>query len=332
MMKDEKQTNQFNNKENSVSEWASKEEVIKTSFPIYLALALIKFSPKFFTNFIIKCTSLFYFLFNKRAKEECLRYQNQFIKKFPGIQIKKPNVYKQILAFAITFVEKMECWVKAKATVKIQFQDDDVNEIIENLNNGKGAFIICSHLGNSEILRNLASNNEIYLKRKVPQVVLMDLSSTKIFAQTVEKLNPEFTKNIIDINSINPGTIEILQDTIERGGIVISAGDRISKNSNSKYIKAKFLDKEAPWSYGVFLIAMLLKAPVYFMFGLRKKDISYNRNYDFYITKSSVETNCSRKDRETNIEKLCLEFVQALENKCKNHPYQWYNFYDFWKI
>lgn len=331
MMREEEQINQKINREENISEWASKKEVIKTSFPIYLTLGMIKFSPKFFTNFIIKCTTLFYFLFNRRAKEECLRYQNQFIKYFSDSKIKKPNVFKQIEAFAITFLEKMECWVKKNPSVKIQFQEDDVYQLINALNDGKGAFIICSHLGNSEILRNLASNNQIYLKRKIPQVVLMDLSSTKNFTNTIEKINPEFTKNIIDINSINLGTIEVLQETINNGGIVISAGDRISKNINSKFIKADFLGKNARWSYGVFLIAMLLKAPTYFMFGLREKDLGYNRKYNFYITKSSVETNCLRKDRETNIEKLCLEYVKELEEKCKNHPFQWYNFYDFWK-
>lgn len=321
---------QNQNKNEKVSEWASQEEVIKTSIPVYLTLGLIKFAPKFFVNFMIRVISLFYYIFSKRARNECLRFQKQFIYKYPDGEIKKPSVFKQICSFAITFVEKLECWVKDVSPIKIKLNDDDVKELIDRLNNGKGAFIICSHLGNSEVLRNFANHDNINVDRKVPISVLMDLGSTKNFTNTIEKINPGFSKNIIDINNINPGTIEILQDTIDQGGIVVSAGDRISKSIDSKYLNAEFLGKEARWSYGVYLIAMLLKVPVYFMFGMREKAVSFNRKYNLYVTKSKINTDCSRKERETNIKNLCLEFAGELENHCRENPYQWYNFYDFW--
>lgn len=321
-----------NTNDKEVADWASKKEVIHTSIPIYLTLGLIEYAPKFFTNFIVYCVSFGFFIFNKRAKNECRRFQNQFVENSGNSIIKKPRIYKQILAFSITFLEKVECWVKRKSTVKIQFQDDDVYKLIDQLNSGKGAFIITSHLGNAEILRNLANNNNISLKKEVPVAVLMDLESTSNFTNTLEKINPGFTKNIIDVNNVTPATIEILSDVIENGGMVVTAGDRVSKDANSKSIVAEFLGKKAQWSYGVYLIAMLLKAPVYHMFGVREKDTSFNRKYNLHIVKSSVNTECSRKERETKINELCLEFVKELEKVCKLHPFQWYNFYDFWKM
>ena len=211
-------------------------------------------------------------------------------------------------------------------------QNDDVNQLIARLNNGKGAFVICSHLGNSEILRNLANNNQIFVNKNIKVSVLMDLKSTKMFTNTVTKLNPRFTDNIIDINDINPGTIEILQDTIDSGGLVVIAGDRNSKDIHAKKVETKFLGKKAFLSYGVFLIAILLKSPIYYMFGLREKDVSYNRKYNVFIKKSiyNIE-NISRKDRETYINNICLEYINELEKYCKEYPLQWYNFYDFWK-
>ena len=324
-------TKQTNSSE-KIAGWAKEDEVIKTNIPIYLTLGMLKFAPRFFLNFITRCTSVFFYLFNKRAKQECLRFQNQFLKVAENGELKKNNVFRQILSFAITFVEKMECWVKNDFKVKIEFQDDDVNQLINQLNAGNGAFIICSHLGNSEILRNLANHNKIYLNREIPVSVLMDLSSTQNFTNTIEKINPGFSKNIVDINNISPATIEILQETIEKGGLVVTAGDRISKNADSRYLTASFLGKDAPWSYGVYLLAMLLKAPVYFMFGIRNGDVSFKRNYNFYIKRSSVDTDCSRKERETKIEELCLEFAGELEKRCLENPFQWYNFYDFWQF
>lgn len=327
-MKRETQENNLKEK----SEWAKKEEVIKTSFPIYLSLGIIKFMPQFFLRFITRCVALFYFLFSGRVRKECTQFQNQLSKTNENVKFKAKDVFRQIFSFAITVTEKMECWVKNKFDVKIQFHDDDVQQLIDELNKGNGAFVICSHLGNSEVLRNLATHNKIYLNKEIESSVLMDLGTTTNFANTIEKINPGFSKNIVDINNITPATIEVLQQTIESGGLVVSAGDRISKNANSRYLTVPFLKKDAPWSYGVFLLAMLLKAPVYFMFGIRNGDTSFNHEYNFYITKSSVDTNCPRKERETKLLELCLEFVKELEKRCIESPLQWYNFYDFWRM
>lgn len=320
------------NNEVQLTEWASKDEAIRTSFPIYFSLALLKCAPKFIVRFAIRCTTLFYYLFSKAARNECLRYQKNYIEHFPDGTLTKPCVTKQIKAFAITFVEKLECWVKKNNDINLEFIDDDIQVLIDQLNEGKGAFLLCSHLGNSEIFRFLANHNKIYLKREVPVSVLMDLGATSNFTNTIKKIAPEFAENIVDVNTINPGTIEVLQDTLDNGGLVVCAGDRVSKYNDKKFVKASFLGKDAPWPYGVYLMTMLLKAPVYYMFGIRKTDTDYEHNYEFHIKKSSVNTDCPRKERETNIEKLCLEFSKELEKECKEHPFQWYNFFDFWKI
>ena len=313
-----------------VTEWASKKEVVKTSFPIYFTLLLMKNLPKFLTDFIVLCVAFFFYVFNKNARQECKRFQKQ-LKNYKPDAIKKISPYKQISAFAITFVEKMECWVKPKPTVKLTFCDDDVQELIDHLNSGKGAMLLVSHLGNAEIFRNLANNNDIYLNREIPISVLMDLDSTSHFTNTLKKVNPEFVQNIIDINHINPGTIDILSETIEQGGLVVCAADRVSKYNENKIVKCSFLGKEASWPYGVYLIPMLLKSPVYYVSGYRTRDVAFDRKYEFHVKKSSIDTNCKRNIRETNIQKLCFEYVQELEEHCIKHPFQWFNFYDFWK-
>ena len=316
-------------KSENIAEWAAEKEVIHTSIPIYLSLAMIKFAPRFFLNFLIRVISFFFFLFSKRARTECLRYQKQ-INSYLNQSNKRPKVFEQILSFAITVMEKIECWVKKETTVKVNFCNDDVNDLITHLNSGKPAFIMCSHLGNFEVFRNLANHDKIYTDRKIPISVLMDLGSTSNFTNTIKKINPEFSDNVIDVNSINPGTMEILQQTVDAGGMIIIAGDRISKNANAKYLTAPFMGKDAPWSYGAYLMAMLLKVPVYFIYGLRKKDTGFDRNYDFHVVKSKVNTDCPRKERETKIKELCLEFAEELEKQCLKHSLQWYNFFNFW--
>ena len=91
-----------------------------------------------------------------------------------------------------------------------------------------------------------------------------------------------------------------------------------------------FLGKEAPFSSGVFYMAALMNAPVFFVFGLRRKTLSLKPQYDLHVHKSDLSFDCSRKQRFERSELLARSFAALLESHCKEQPFQWYNFYDFW--
>ena len=109
-------------------------------------------------------------------------------------------------------------------------------------------------------------------------------------------------------------------------------GDRTSARSRSRIIREKFLGKEADFPYGVFVLALLLKAPVYYVFGLRTKTVSLKPRYNLFVEKSKINFDSNRSERNEKIHALCREFVEKLQNYCVQFPYQWYNFYNFWKL
>ena len=91
-----------------------------------------------------------------------------------------------------------------------------------------------------------------------------------------------------------------------------------------------FLGKEASFSSGVFYMAALMNAPVFFVFGLRRKTLSLKPQYDLHVHKSDLSFDCPRKERFERSELLTRSFAELLESYCKKQPFQWYNFYDFW--
>ena len=178
--------------------------------------------------------SFFYFLFCSRARKTCEDYQRHlisFAKNQGSNFLRKVNTYKQILSFSICLIEKIEGWCGKEKLSDICFYDDDVVELKKILAEGKGAFLIGSHLGNIELLRSLAS-------------------------------------------------------------------------------------------FG--------KTGVYFIFAMRKKDISFRKKYDMLVIKSAVTFSGSRLERKQSQETMCSEFVSLLEKECLKHPFQWYNFYYYW--
>jgi predicted LPLAT superfamily acyltransferase len=78
------------------------------------------------------------------------------------------------------------------------------------------------------------------------------------------------------------------------------------------------------------LLASLLNAPVYMVFAFRQKDLSLLSHYDLHIRRCDISFAGSRREREAGIQELGRRFAGLLEEYCKQHPYQWYNFFDFW--
>ena len=87
---------------------------------------------------------------------------------------------------------------------------------------------------------------------------------------------------------------------------------------------------EAPFPFGVFYIFSLLEYPVYFVFGLHQGELPLIPRYNMYVHKSTVSFDCPRKEKIQRCTLLANSFVSFLESYCKKHPFQWYNFFDFW--
>lgn len=312
--------------------WADEKEVISSNRPLLFVFSLMRLLPNFVVFILIYPISFFYFVFSKRGRTECRLYQNQ-LKTFTGGKIpEKISPFRQILSFTLCVMEKMEGWLGNYHYDELVLHDDDLKELQNRLEEKKGALLIGSHLGNIELLRSLSSFGENGIKREVPVMTIMELKSTEQFNRTLQEVNPNVGFRVVDPSSIGPETIIEFQEQIENGGLVVITGDRTSARSRNRIIRKKFLGKDADFPYGVFVMALLLKAPIYYLFGLRTKNAALNPKYNIFVEKSEVDLNCPREKREEKLDELCGEFVGKLEKYCAKFPYQWYNFYNFWKL
>ena len=244
----------------------------------------------------------------------------------------KISPYRQILSFSFCVLEKMQGWLGKFNFNRIEYQQDDIDILLNQLKENKGALLLSSHQGNLELMRSLSENNRQLVGHAVPVVAIMETNATKQFNQTLSQINSNFNMNLIDPSQIGPDTICTLMDFIEQGALVIISGDRTSARSRDKYLSKNFLGKPAPFPYGTFLIPFLLKAPVYYMFGFRSKNSIFNPKYKVYIEKSQIDLECSRSERDERISEICSEFIEKVEKFCEIYPYQWYNFFNFWNF
>ena len=312
--------------------WADEKEVVSTNKPIKLALNLISHLPAWSVFILVFPVSFFYLIASKRARHECRIYQKQLREFSNGSVPKRISPYAQIVSFSLCILEKMMGWLGRIDYSKLIKHDDDLQDLINLLDSGKGAVLIGSHLGNIELLRSLSCFNETGVSRNVPVTTIMELKATEQFNNTLKEINPGVEFNVIDPSDIGPDTICTLQESIQNGGLVVVAADRTSARARTRVIREKFLGKEADFPYGVFLMTALLKSPTYFVYGLRSRTYTLNPKNHMYVEKAKTTFDCPRSERENNIKNLCKEYIRSLEQKCMEFPYQWYNFFNFWLL
>lgn len=239
-------------------------------------------------------------------------------------------VYRHILAFALSMVEKIRGWAGKINLSELETQNDDIDKLIESLDSGEGAFVLCSHLGNIEAIRSLTGFRKEHTHRIFQVFPVVDFSGTRKFNTILHKLNPSLMKNAFDANTIGPDSVIAMHEQIASGNLIAIAGDRTSSHFEKRQISLPFLGENAAFPEGAFTLACVLKAPVYFIFAFRKKDLDITSPYEFHVIHSSVTWTGKRSEQKKKIAELAAEFTSHLERFCLQHPYQWYNFYNFW--
>ena len=310
--------------------WSEEKEAIKTNKPLKIILFLLKLLPSALVHTVCYPIAFFYMIFSSYARRFALGYQRQLRKYTNGKVPKRISSFKQILSFALCLVEKMEGWLGKVDFDRISLQDDDIGDLVERLKRGESAILMASHQGNMELMRSMQDYVTGLCGRKVPVLIIMNMKMSENFTKTLQEINPEYASNVIDASSFGPESMIRIQEFVDKGALIVAAGDRTSINNRDKVIAKNFLGRQAKFPYGVFLIPALVKLPVYFMFGMRSKMTIFNPKYNIHIEKSKVDFNCPRSERENNIIECCSEFVERLEKYCIMYPYQWYNFFNFW--
>ncbi|MBQ9630387.1 MAG: hypothetical protein IJR49_02240, partial [Treponema sp.] len=227
--------------------WAEEKEVIHSNKPVKLLIKLIAHLPNFIVNILIFPVGFFYFVFSKRARNECSRYQNQFIeytKNFKNfnasadsstntstnnkseqnrevVKISVMRPLRQIISFSLCILEKIEGWSKKIPLEHISFYEE-VEKLIEHLESGKGAFLIGSHLGNTELLRSLAAIRKTGVDREIEVTVIMENAATQNFSKTIQDMFPDSKMNVIDAANIGAETIIFLEEQLEKGGMIVA--------------------------------------------------------------------------------------------------------------
>jgi len=221
--------------------------------------------------------------------------------------------------FAQSTIDKFGAWVDASLLDNVTFPDRQL--LLEQLNKGEGAVLLGGHLGNLEVCRSLS--------RATPQLKLNILVHTRNadkFNKLLKELHIHRELELVEVSELTPATAIRLSDCVMRGEFVAIMADRIPVASEGRTQRVDFLGRDMEFPVGPYILASLLKCPVFTLFCTNTGE-----GYRVSCRKFSEQIVLPRHRKNEALAKYTQRYAKILEQEALGAPFQWFNFYPFWE-
>ncbi|WP_118976884.1 LpxL/LpxP family acyltransferase [Taibaiella koreensis] len=222
-------------------------------------------------------------------------------------------IRSNILTFGQTIIDRIVVMSGQKHRFTVERTGGQyLNQLADG---GQGGIIVSAHLGNYEMAGHLLQR-----LNSVINIVMYDGEAQQI-KQYLDKVTGPKTFNIIFIKE-DMSHIYEMSAALRRNELICIHADRYVPGNRT--IAHSFLGAEAHFPLGPFVLASKLKAPVCFVFALKESKYGYH----FYGNPPKVYEGRGT----TGAEAMLADYVGLLEEKVKQYPEQWFNYFDFWAV
>jgi predicted LPLAT superfamily acyltransferase len=196
---------------------------------------------------------------------------------------------------------------------KLTFSHEGVEHIEQLVADGKGGLLVSAHLGNWEVAGHL-------LKRVNTTInILMYDGEADQIKNYMEQFDSKRSFNIILVKEDLTHIYE-MSAALNRNELICIHADRFRPGNRT--FRHLLLGEETSFPAGPFILASKLKAPVCFVFAFKKT----NEHYNFYAFPGRVYEGRGQEGALRMLD----DYTELLEEKVKEYPEQWFNYYNFW--
>jgi predicted LPLAT superfamily acyltransferase len=226
------------------------------------------------------------------------------------------DLFRHILTFASTIHDRIFLLNGRFDLFDITIHGEDL--VAAAVGQGRGAFLMGAHMGSFELIHALSRR-----RTDVRAAMVMYEDNARKINAMLGAINPASRQHIIPLGHVN--SMLYVRDELDDGGFVGVLGDRALGDGST--LPVSFLGASAPLPVASFRMAAVLRRPVIFMVGLylggNRYAVHFEPLADFSETPPS--------QRRAAIEAAIARYVALLETHCRSTPYNWFNFFDFWR-
>ena len=256
--------------------------------------------------------ALYFFLFAPAARRNSRRYLRLALGRAPTAA----DRFRHVLYFATCIHDRV--YLVKQQYERFQITIDGEELMREQLESGRGAFLMGAHLGSFEVLRSVG--------RRQPglqvSMAMYEHNARKINAM-MAAVDPGVKTDIVELGQID--AMLRISDRLDRGGFVGVLGDRTL--SDEPLQPVRLLGERAHLPVGPMRAAAILRRPVFFMAGLYRGANRYHLVFEPIADFSATPAG----QRESAIASAIDNYAAIIERYCRSDPYNWFNFFDFWR-
>jgi predicted LPLAT superfamily acyltransferase len=293
-----------------VQEWAARPE--RGALPliklvVWIALRL----GRRITRLFLYPICLYFFVSSPIANRNSRRYLCRVLGRRP----RNVDVFCHYLTFASCLLDRVFLINGQSAQFDIHVHGEEIVREIER--GGGGCVLFGAHLGSFEVARALGR------QRNLPITLLMYEENARKIRAALAAINPRLEIEVIGLGRLD--SLIAVAERLQAGHFVGVLADR---NVDGKdLVRYPFLGATASFPQGPFRVAMLLGRPIVLMVGLYRG----GRAYDVFFEILADPIGSRAREREAWIDEAMRRYVERLEHYCREEPFNWFNFYDFWK-
>jgi predicted LPLAT superfamily acyltransferase len=297
--------------EKSTPAWVSRSERSNTlaiRFIVWVALTLGRRVARLFLYPIC----LYFLLFAGEARKASKNYLRRVLGREPHLG----DGYRHIHTFASTILDRV-------FLLNGRFDKFDVRAHLDTaaqamIDNKQGCILLGAHLGSFEITRAYADQ----IKGPSASVVMYEENARKLNS-VLKAINPGLSQQVIALGKVD--SMLKVEQALQRGEFIGILADRGLEQGGGSFT-CDFLGSPSKFPSGPLRIAYMLKSPVLLMAGVYRGGNRYDLYFEELMDMSKVDL-----PRNEAIRQAQQRYVERVEYHCRNAPYNWFNFYDFWK-
>ena len=298
--------------------WASQRERGSFLLMKFTALAARLLGRRLLSP-LLYLIVLYFFLFGGQARRSISTYQLH-LASWSGRADLSPtrrSVFRQFMAFADALLDKLSIWRGDLGLEQIDLLDP--HGLRQQLRCARGQMLVGAHLGNLEVCRALAEIGE-----KVRMNVLVHTRHAEQFNRLLGEAGASHLR-LIQVSELDPAIMLQLSERLERGEWLAIAGDRVPLHGG-RNVTVEFLGHPAAFPQGPWLLAGLLRCPLNLLSCLK-----IDGRYQVALEPFAERVQWKRGERDAVIRAWVQRYAERLGQRCLEAPYQWFNFYPFWK-
>jgi predicted LPLAT superfamily acyltransferase len=254
---------------------------------------------------------LYFLVFSASARSASRDYLRHALGREPGLA----DAFRHYHVFAAVTLDRL--YLLRGEIDRFEIGVHGAELVAEMIATGQGCVLLGAHIGSFEVVRTAGRARGFKVN-----MVMYEENARKT-GEIFERVAPELKAEIIGLGKVD--SILKVEAALARGEIVGLLADRTIKGGGT--VACSFFGHEAQFPAGPIRIAAMLKRPIALMFGLYRG----GNRYEVHFERLAGVDELAGPAREPMIESLLQRYAGRLEHYCRLAPYNWLNFYDFWR-